>query len=352
MSDTRLKSFIGRVERVQQDIDAWNNDKKEIYAEAKATGYCVKTMKLLISERRKEPQAVAEQSELLDLYRAAMNGTDVALTHTPAPAPARSRTQPVTPHNRDTGEIIEAPATIAGRDAETVPVAVGGSPTTDAETAVETLDVERAREALAYDPDSGFVTWRISRGTAKAGERAGSVTVHGYRNIHLDGVTHQEHRLIWLLVTGEFPPETVDHRDGDPLNNRWENLRLATRRDQQGNKRVSKSNALGIKGIRQHKNKFRADIEIDGTNYYLGLFATAEEASAAYSRAEINAFGEFASALRPSPIPTAPVVPVQVHRTLGGEPFYPDPTNKRVFNVGHVDDIPTQFKRAPVQGNA
>lgn len=103
-----LRSFVQRIERLDGEIADLNADKKEVYAEAKGTGFDVKTMRLLIAERRKEPREVAEQSELLDLYRAAMGGTDVA---TPAPArksPLRpAQTEVVTPHNPLTGEVIE-----------------------------------------------------------------------------------------------------------------------------------------------------------------------------------------------------------------------------------------------------
>ena len=74
-------------------------------------------MKLLIAERRKEAADVAEQHELLDLYRRAVNGTDVALTRAPAPAQPDS----VTPHDLLTGEITEHTNAVAsgGPDIET-----------------------------------------------------------------------------------------------------------------------------------------------------------------------------------------------------------------------------------------
>ena len=107
MSDAfpRLKSFVERIERIQTEIDAGNADKKEIYAEAKGTGFDVKIMKLLIAERRKDSAVLAETNEMLDLYRAAMNGT----VHAPVRMPAPARAEPVTLHDAGTGEIAETP---------------------------------------------------------------------------------------------------------------------------------------------------------------------------------------------------------------------------------------------------
>lgn len=145
MSDVfpRLKSFVERVERIQGEIDAGNADKKEIYAEAKGTGFDVKIMKLLIAERRKDAATVAETSELLDLYRAAMNGT-VHADIKPERAPAPARAEPITPHCADTGEIIES-APVAEREPETAPLAAGEGPAPIPETDAGGGDVPRRR---------------------------------------------------------------------------------------------------------------------------------------------------------------------------------------------------------------
>lgn len=93
------------------------------------------------------------------------------------------------------------------------------------------------------------------------------------------------------LVKGEF----VDHINGDGLDNRRKNLRLATTQQNRGNA-TSHSNATGYKGVSWHKQgkKYQAKIKVNNKTIYLGLHKTAEEAHAAYCEAAVKYFGEFA----------------------------------------------------------
>lgn len=64
----RLRSFVERIERVQDEIDALNGDKKEIYSEAKATGFDVKILKMVIRDRKMDPSDRNERDELYAIY--------------------------------------------------------------------------------------------------------------------------------------------------------------------------------------------------------------------------------------------------------------------------------------------
>ena len=75
-----------------------------------------------------------------------------------------------------------------------------------------------------YDSKTGWFTNRYSRGRAKAGERAGSPTGHGYRKITIDYKRYYEHHVVWFYIHGVLPSE-IDHINGDPSDNRIENLR-------------------------------------------------------------------------------------------------------------------------------
>lgn len=75
-TSAQLKAYITRIEHVQEVIDAANADKAEVYAEAKACGFDVKTMKRLVERRRKEREAVVEQDSMLEVYEGIMEGNN------------------------------------------------------------------------------------------------------------------------------------------------------------------------------------------------------------------------------------------------------------------------------------
>lgn len=95
------------------------------------------------------------------------------------------------------------------------------------------------------------------------------------------------------LVKGE----EVDHRNGNPLDNRRENLRLATRSENGRNRRLSTASTSGYKGVSLHKRsgKWHAAIKINGRIKNLGYFDTPEQAYAAYCESALELHGEFAS---------------------------------------------------------
>jgi uncharacterized protein (UPF0335 family) len=71
-SAARLKSFIERIERLEEEKAATAADIKEVYAEAKGTGFDVKIMRQVVRLRKMESDARREQEELLDLYQRAL----------------------------------------------------------------------------------------------------------------------------------------------------------------------------------------------------------------------------------------------------------------------------------------
>lgn len=154
---------------------------------------------------------------------------------------------------------------------------------------------QRLREALTYDPATGNFTWLVCRNQNSAlGTVAGTVKPDGYRRIFLGGKGYYAQRLAWLWMTGSWPDFDVDHINRNRDDNRWENLREATRSQNCGNQAARVTNSLGLKGVRQKGGKFEARITITGRSYRLGSFATIKEAEAAYVGASKIAFGEFA----------------------------------------------------------
>lgn len=154
---------------------------------------------------------------------------------------------------------------------------------------------EVARHFLGYDAESGAMTWiRRPGNRRRIGSAAGRRNRLGYLNIGLLGKPYQAHRIAWFLMTGEQPPDVIDHIDGDPTNNRWSNLRAATRALNNANRRKTRA---GLKGVALLPHgRFQAQIKASGVNHYLGSFDTEEEAHQAYIAKAEELFGTFARA--------------------------------------------------------
>jgi hypothetical protein len=164
-------------------------------------------------------------------------------------------------------------------------------------SARETLTRERLVELLTYDPATGEFRNRVNRGNrARAGEIAGYLDVNGYRVIGIDGLQYLAHRLAWLYVHGSFPNALLDHRDGDPSNNRDLNLRQATHSQNRANSHLRADNTSGRKGVYWHRGsrKWIARITAAGRCLYLGCFTDLDAAHWAYIQASFIHHGRFA----------------------------------------------------------
>jgi hypothetical protein len=121
----------------------------------------------------------------------------------------------------------------------------------------------------------------------------------GYRVITVCGRAYKAHQLAWLYMTATWCRPATDHRDLDRTNNRWSNLRRATRSANSANRRRLRNNTSGFKGVHHdHRRSGRwvARICKDGRTHHLGRFATPQAAHAAYVAAARELFGEFARA--------------------------------------------------------
>ena len=94
----------------------------------------------------------------------------------------------------------------------------------------------------------------------------------------------------------------VDHVDGDSLNNLRTNLRIATNAQNMHNRKVSKNNKIGFKGVYEKGHcltgaptgRYAATLRVDGRTEHVGYFGSPEEAARAYDRRAIEVRGEFA----------------------------------------------------------
>ena len=159
--------------------------------------------------------------------------------------------------------------------------------------------VDLVRSLLRYEPTTGIFYWRVSpTRSVLVGSVAGRNSNTGYRQIGIGGKLYQAHRLAWLYVHGELPDAQIDHKNLDRRDNRIDNLRIATPSEQARNQRLRADSTSGFKGVTWDKanRRWLAQIKGDKKRYSLGLFATAEEAHAAYMAKAIELFGEFARA--------------------------------------------------------
>ncbi len=111
-------------------------------------------------------------------------------------------------------------------------------------------------------------------------------------------VVRQLHRMILERVLGREldPKEICDHVNGNPLDNRRCNLRLATFAQSSRNVAISKHNSTGYKGVYWNKKqqKFCAQIQVNGKRIHLGSFDDPVEGHKAYIAAAKKYHGEFA----------------------------------------------------------
>ncbi len=156
------------------------------------------------------------------------------------------------------------------------------------------LTAERLRELLVYDPDNGSFVWKKSTSNrAMIGAAIKCRDRHSYVIVRLDGRLYLAHRLAFLYMNGRLPEHDVDHVNGDRADNRWANLREATRQENMRNKpaRASKS---GVRGVEQiPSGKWRASITVSRRQLHLGCFDSIDEAKNAYEQAALKYFGEF-----------------------------------------------------------
>lgn len=150
-----------------------------------------------------------------------------------------------------------------------------------------TLLHEQIKEAFNYK--DGNLYWKNSSKGTKQGALAGWEG-DCCRTIEFKQKNYKAHRLIFLFYHG-YLPQYIDHIDGNPQNNKIENLRQATHQQNLCNTKLRKDNTSGYKGVSFKKdlNKWIAQSGLNGKNHYLGVFVNKEDAiSAAKAFREAN----------------------------------------------------------------
>ena len=163
-------------------------------------------------------------------------------------------------------------------------------------------DAEYLRSLFRYDPETGHLYWREDRAQMKAGDIAGHLGEKDgrYVRVSVDRKIYRGHLLIWKMVTGRDPVAQIDHKNTVKNDNRWMNLREATKSQNQANIGLIAANKSGFKGVSRYRQgeawgkPWQSAITKDGKHYHVGHFATKEEAAEAYRLKAIELYGDFA----------------------------------------------------------
>lgn len=152
-----------------------------------------------------------------------------------------------------------------------------------------------------FKSENSFLTWN----SRFSGKEAFTYVDHaGYKTGNILSVKNYAHRIIWTMENGGIPHgKHIDHINGDKTDNRMSNLRLATQAENNRNSCLRSDNKIGVKGVSwlSSRNKFVADICVNGARKRIGYFDTKEEAKAAYVFMAESLHGQFALHNRPNP---------------------------------------------------
>lgn len=153
----------------------------------------------------------------------------------------------------------------------------------------KTMCIDRLRELLQYDPQTGVIT-RLSvkpRSPAKVGDVAGNPDSYGYLQLYVEGKAFKAHRIAWALMTGAWPENVIDHINGSKGDNRWINLRDVTLSvNSQNQLQANARNTHGFMGVIKNRNLWMASIRLSGKSKCIGTYKTPELAHQAYLTAK------------------------------------------------------------------
>jgi len=161
----------------------------------------------------------------------------------------------------------------------------------------EVLTAEMARRLVRYEPETGKLfwlprpremfacdfSWKVFDTQFARGEAFTSDNGVGYRQGAILGRPYKAHRVAWLIQSGEWPTEHIDHINGVRDDNRWGNLRLAPGSVNQQNSRRRSNNTSGFTGVSwvTKERKWYAQIVVNGAHISLGLHKSFNAAVAA-----------------------------------------------------------------------
>lgn len=137
---------------------------------------------------------------------------------------------------------------------------------------------------LSYNTNTGVFTWLCDMGANKVKDKVAGGVVDRYLKIKINKKKYFAHRLAWLYVYGEWPKNQIDHIDGNAFNNRIDNLREVTSRENCQNYSIHRNGKLVGASFHKQHQKWRATIYENGKCKHLGLYSTELEAHNKYKQ--------------------------------------------------------------------
>ena len=159
---------------------------------------------------------------------------------------------------------------------------------------INTIEYNLINELFEYK--NGFLFRKIARGKKfKENTQAGRLHPNGYRYVNINKKNYLEHRIIFLMLNGYLPKE-IDHIDGNPNNNKIENLREANHSQNSFNTKIRTDNTSGVKCVAWNKlkQKWTVRMVIDGKRKFLGDYDELAIAKIVADTARLNHHKEFA----------------------------------------------------------
>jgi hypothetical protein len=144
--------------------------------------------------------------------------------------------------------------------------------------------IDQFNECLSLDAETGRIFWKkkIAKKVV-VGEEAGTKRKDGYKRVNLFGQPYLVHRVVFSMRYG-YCKDELDHINGDPSDNRLENIRAVTRSQQNMNRGINSNNTSGYKGVYWFKptSCWQVRIKVEGKYISLGYFKDIEKAAEAY----------------------------------------------------------------------
>lgn len=151
------------------------------------------------------------------------------------------------------------------------------------------LTQARLKELFSYDPDSGVFIRKVRTAVrTHIGDVVGTINENRRLVTSINYKNYMLHNLAWLYVYGAFPKKELDHINHNGLDNRIDNLRIVTHKQNARNSSISMLNTSGCTGVYWEKivNKWVSRITVDGIRVRLGSFINFDEAVNARKIAE------------------------------------------------------------------